>query len=95
MLVNKKLMTQKLDVLLLKAKDLIASGELNDADGILGSLKSEYPLSQDVARLWCSLAMRTDRTAGVPAYAAEIYAHVQGDFHKAHWACLVRPAFFY
>ena len=87
-------MTQKLDVLLLKAKDLIASGELNDADGILGSLKSEYPLSQDVARLWCSLAMRTDRTADVPAYAAEIYAHVQGDFHKAHWAHVLGTASF-
>jgi|GEM_PF-310062 len=87
-------MTKKLDELLLEAKDLIATGKLNDADGILGPLKNEYPLSQDVARLWCSLAMRTDRGADVPAYAAKIYAHVQSDFHKAHWAHVLGTASF-
>lgn len=87
-------MTKKLDELLLKARDLISTGRLNDADGILDPLKSEYPLSQDVARLWCSLAMRTDRTADVPAYAAKIYAHVQSDFHKAHWAQTMGTASF-
>ena len=79
-------MTMKLDELLLKAKGLITVGKFNDADRILDPLKSEHPLSPDVARLWCSLAMRTGRAADVPAYAAKIHAHVQGDFHKAHWA---------
>lgn len=87
-------MIKKLDELLLEAKDLIATGQLNDADEILDPLKSEYPLSQDVARLWCSLAMRTDRGADVPAYAAKIYAHVQNDFHKAHWAHVLGTANF-
>ncbi len=87
-------MTEKLDELLLKSKDLIAAGKLNDANWILDPLKSEYPLSQDVARLWCSLAMRAGRTADVPAYAAKIYAHVQGDFHKAQWAQIMGTANF-
>lgn len=75
-----------LEEALSKAKELIVAGKLNDADRILEPLKSEHPQSPDVARLWCSLAMRTGRVADVPAYAAEIYAQVQGDFHKAHWA---------
>lgn len=75
-----------LEEALSKAKELIVAGKLNDADRILEPLKSEYPSSPDVARLWCSLAMRTGRAADVPVYAAEIYAQVQGDFHKAHWA---------
>lgn len=84
----------KLDELLLKAKELIIAGKYNDADGILEPLKSEYPLSPEVARVWCSLAMRTGRTDDVPAYAAKIYAHVQGDFHKAHWAHVLGTASF-
>ncbi|MBX3631074.1 MAG: adenylyltransferase/cytidyltransferase family protein [Nitrosomonas sp.] len=87
-------MTKKLDELLLKARDLIAAGKLNDADEILGPLKNGYPLSQDVARLWCSLAMRTERTADVPAYAEKIFADVQGDFHKAYWAHVLGTARF-
>lgn len=87
-------MTEKLDELLLKAKDLIATGKLNDANWILDPLKSEHPLSPDVARLWCSLAMRAGRTADVPAYAEKIYAHVQGDFHKAQWAQIMGTANF-
>ncbi|WP_292993253.1 adenylyltransferase/cytidyltransferase family protein [Nitrosomonas sp.] len=87
-------MTDKLDELLLKAKDLITAGKLNDANGILGPLKSEFPLSQDVARLWCSLAMRTNRTADVLVYAGKIYAHVQSDFHKAQWAQIMGTASF-
>ncbi|MBL8500108.1 MAG: adenylyltransferase/cytidyltransferase family protein [Nitrosomonas sp.] len=87
-------MTQKLDELLLKARDLIATGKLNDADEILDPLKNEYPLSQDVARLWCSLAMCTDRIAYVPIYAEKIYAEVQGDFHKAYWAHVLGTASF-
>ncbi|PXW86024.1 cytidyltransferase-like protein [Nitrosomonas sp. Nm84] len=87
-------MTKKLDELLLQARDLISAGKLNDADRILEPLKNDYPLSQDVARLWCSLAMRTDRAVDVPAYAAKIYAHVQSDFHKAHWAHVLGTAYF-
>ena len=87
-------MTKKLDELLLEVKDLIARARLNDAERILGPLKNKYPLSQDVARLWCSLAMRTDRTAEVPAYAEKIYAHVQSDFHRAHWAHVLGTASF-
>ncbi len=82
------------DELLLKAKGLITAGKFNDADRILDPLKNEYPLSQDVARLWCSLAMRTNRAADALAYAAEIYAHVQSDFHKAHWAHVLGTASF-
>lgn len=87
-------MTKSLNELLLEAKDLIATGKFNDADKILEPLKNEYPLSQDVARLWCSLAMRTDRGAEVPEYAEKIYAHVQNDFHKAHWAHILGTASF-
>ena len=87
-------MTQKLDELLRKARDLIATGKLNDADEILGPLKSEYPLSRDVAKLWCALAMRTNRIADVLIYAAEIYAHAQTDFHKAYWAHVLGTANF-
>jgi cytidyltransferase-like protein len=83
-----------LEEALSKAKELITAGKFNDADKILEPLKSEYPLSPDVARLWCSLAMRTDRAADVPAYAAEIYAQVAGDFHKAHWAHVLGTANF-
>ncbi|AEJ00595.1 cytidyltransferase-related domain protein [Nitrosomonas sp. Is79A3] len=87
-------MTDKLDELLVKAKDLIATGKMNDASEILDPLKNEYPLSQDIARLWCSLAMRTKRTADTLVYAAKIYAHVQGDFHKAQWAQIMGTASF-
>lgn len=87
-------MTSKLEGLLLQAKNLIAVGKFNDADELLGPLKSENPLSQDIARLWCSLAMRTGRVAEVPAYATIIYEHVQGDFYKAHWAHVLGTASF-
>ncbi len=87
-------MPMKLEESLLKTKDLIAAGKFNDADAILDPLKSEYPLSQDVMRLWCSLAMRTGRVAEVSVYAAKIYAHVQGDFRKAHWAHVLGTASF-
>ena len=84
----------KLDELLSKAKELITAGKYNDADRILNPLKSEYPVSPEVARLWCSLAMRTGRADEVQVYAARIYAHVQGDFHKAHWAHVLGTASF-
>lgn len=79
-------MIMKLEELLLKAKEYIAAGQFNAADAILSPLKREHPLSKDVARLWCALAMRTGRAAEIPAYAASIYETIQSDFHKAHWA---------
>ena len=87
-------MTQPLEDLLLQAKQLIASGKLNDAAEILDPLKNEHPMSQDVARLWCSLAMRTNRASDVLDYAEKIYAHVQSDFYKAHWAQTLGTASF-
>ncbi len=76
------------------AKEYIVAGQFNAADAILSSLKQEYPLSKDVARLWCSLAMRTGRTAEVPTYAENIYAQSDSDFHKAHWAHVLGTAQF-
>lgn len=87
-------MTLKLEELLSKAKKHIVAGQFNAAEAILGPLKREYPLSKDVARLWCSLAMRTGRTAEVPAYAEKIYAQGDSDFHKAHWAHVLGTAYF-
>src|SRR5690606_3629500 len=52
------------------------------------------PLSQDVARLWCALAMRTNRAVEVLSCAANVYAHVEGDFYKAHWAHVLGSANF-
>ncbi|MDT8364228.1 MAG: adenylyltransferase/cytidyltransferase family protein [Nitrosomonas sp.] len=80
--------------LLLEAKRLIAAGALNDADVILAPLIKEQPLSQDVARLWCALAMRTNRAAEALSCATKVYAHVQGDFYKAHWAHVLGSANF-
>lgn len=80
--------------LLAEAKDLLAAGKYNAADSILAPLKHEYPLSPDIARLWCSLAMRTARTAEVPGYAESIYAAARSEFHKAHWAHVLGTAHF-
>lgn len=77
-----------------KAKSHIAAGQFNAADAILNPLKNEHPLSPDVARLWCSLAMRTGRAAEVPQYAEKIYAQTESDFHKAHWAHVLGTAHF-
>lgn len=87
-------MTEKLDELLRKARDFIATGELNNADEILARLKLEHPSSQHVAKLWCSLAIRTDRAVEIPAYAEKFYVQAQGDFHKAHWAHILGTAHF-
>jgi cytidyltransferase-like protein len=87
-------MTNDLNTLLLDSKKLIAAGKLNDAGVILEPLIKEQPLSQDVARLWCALAMRTNRAAEALACAAKVYAHVQGDFYKAHWAHVLGSANF-
>ncbi len=83
-----------LSEVLLKAKELIAAGKLNDADEILQPLINEQPLSQDVARLWCSLVMRTNRAAEALPCAARVYAHVHGDYYKAHWAHVLGTANF-
>ena len=83
-------MTKKLDELLLKARDLIATGKLNDADEILNPLKDEYPLSQDVARLWCSLAMQTDRTIDV--HISALRRKLQDDPKNPRFIRTVRAA---
>lgn len=87
-------MTEKLIESLRQARNLIYSGNYVDAGKILNPLKKEHPLSPDVARLWCSLAMRSGHAVDVPAYAAEIYATVQGEFQKARWAQLMGTASF-
>lgn len=87
-------MTAKLETMLAEAKILIAAGKFNAADALLQPLKIQHPYSKDVARLWCSLAMRTGRAAEVPGYAEEIYAQAQSDFHKAHWAHVLGTAHF-
>lgn len=87
-------MAGDLNNLLLEVKRLIAAGKLNDADAILEPLIKEQPLSQDVARLWCALAMRTNRAAEALSCAAKVYTHVQGDFYKAHWAHVLGSANF-
>lgn len=88
------MMTKNLDGLLRRASADIHAGNLQDAADILNSLKLEHPLSPSVARLWCLLARRTGQAAAVPAYAAKIYAHVEGDLHKARWAHIMGTANF-
>ncbi|SDW06600.1 cytidyltransferase-like domain-containing protein [Nitrosomonas communis] len=87
-------MTEKLKNVLQRAQDLIITSNLNEAAKILDPLKHEHPFSPDVAKLWCSMAMRSERTKEVPAYAANIYDHVQGDFQKARWAQIMGIASF-
>jgi cytidyltransferase-like protein len=87
-------MSKQLEELLLKARSLIAQNKLNDADEILEPLRRKHPLLPNVARLWCSLAIRTSRMADVPAYAEKIYAIVQNDFQKAYWAHVLGTAHF-
>lgn len=87
-------MTQKLNESLLRARDLVSSGDFHAAATLLDALKREHPLSPPVARLWCALAMRTKQTGEVPAYAAKIYAHVKDDVHKARWASVMGTAYF-
>lgn len=87
-------MAEELIDLLKEARNFIQAGDFVEASKILNPLKREHPLSPNVARLWCSLAMRIGRAAEVPDYAAEVYATVQGDFHKAVWAQLTGTAYF-
>lgn len=84
----------KIQNILRRASADIHSGNLENAADILNALKEEHPLSPEVARLWCLLARRSGQTAAVPAYAATIYAHVEGDMHKARWAHIMGTANF-
>ena len=85
---------KKIQNILRRASADIHSGNLENAAKLLDALKEEHPLSPEVARLWCLLARRTGRAAAVPAYAAKIYAHVEGDVHKARWAQIMGTANF-
>lgn len=77
-----------------QAKQALVSGNLDAAGNVLGALKKQFPLSPDVARLWCSWAMRTNRLAEVPAYAEKIYMQVSNTAQKATWAHLIATAYF-
>ncbi|MCO6427489.1 adenylyltransferase/cytidyltransferase family protein [Nitrosomonas communis] len=87
-------MTKKLTASLRQARDFILVGNSTEAANILNPLKREFPSSPDVARLWCSLAMRSGQATEVPAYAAKFYATVQGDLQKARWAQIMGTASF-
>jgi len=80
---------------LVQAKQHIAEGRLDEAGDLLGALKKNYPLHPDVARLWCSWALRTGRSGEVPDYAMQLYEHGQNDGQKAHWAHLLGTTHFY
>ncbi len=85
---------EKIQNILRLASVDIHSGNLENAAKLLNPLKDEYPLSPEVARLWCLLARRTGKADAVPAYAARVYAHVEGDVHKARWAQIMGTANF-
>ena len=87
-------MDEKLKDLLFKAKTLIVTGQYNDGENLLSQLKNEYPDSIDIDRLWCALAMRTQRMTEVISRAESIYTKVQSDFHKAQWAHILGTANF-
>ncbi len=80
---------------LLQVKQHIVAGRLEEAGCQLEILKKQFPLHPDVARLWCSWAMRTDRTAQVPAYANAIYLAAKNEMQSAHWAHLLGAAYFF
>jgi len=77
-----------------QAKQALVSDNLDEAGNVLKILKKQFPLSPDVARLWCSWAMRTNHLAEVPAYAEKIYMQVNNSAQKATWAHLVATAYF-
>lgn len=79
-------MDENLKKLLLEAKTLINAAQYSEADGALSRLKKQYPDSLDVDRLWCALAMQTQRTDEVLVHAEKIYTKVDSAFHKAQWA---------
>ncbi|MCB1985038.1 MAG: adenylyltransferase/cytidyltransferase family protein [Burkholderiales bacterium] len=80
---------------LIQAKQNIINGNLNEAGNRLTALKKQYPLSAEVAKLWCSWAMRTNRAAEIPAYAKLMYSHADNDARKAHWAHLLGTSYFF
>lgn len=71
---------------LVKAGNLIQKNRLKAADAILHPIKCKHPLLPGVAKLWCTLAMKTGRAAEVPAYADTLYAQAENDFQRAYWA---------
>lgn len=87
-------MDEKLKDSSLEAKTLIVTGQYNEGENLLSRLKKEYPDSIDIDRLWCALAMRTQRMTEVISRAESIYAKVQSDFHKAQWAHILGTASF-
>ncbi len=87
-------MAKKLEEQLQRASADIHAGKLDEAAELLNALKDEHPLSPSVARLWCLHARSTGQTAAVQDYAAKIYAHVEGDVHKARWAQIMGTANF-
>ena len=80
---------------LLQAKQYLMNGNLTKAGNQLNALKKKFPMSADVARLWCSWAMRTNRASEVPAYAEKIYSIAPSESQKAHWAHLLGTAHFF
>lgn len=87
-------MDESLKRLLLEAKTLITNGQYHEADGFLSRLKSQYPDCLDVDRLWCALAMQTQRTGEVLIHAEKIYTTISSTFHKAQWAHILGTASF-
>lgn len=49
-----------------QAKQYIVKEKFVEAENLIVQLRKQYPRSSDVAKLWCSLAMRTGRIADVP-----------------------------
>ncbi|SER56291.1 cytidyltransferase-like domain-containing protein [Nitrosomonas sp. Nm51] len=80
---------------LLRAKQSIEAGHLGEAGDLLNMLKKKLPTHPDVARLWCSWALRTDRAPEVPAYAKQLFLQADNDIQKAHWAHLLGTTYFY
>ncbi|MDR4514799.1 adenylyltransferase/cytidyltransferase family protein [Nitrosomonas sp.] len=88
-------MNQKDNDDLLLAKQNIKSGRLDKAGRLLNMLKKKLPAHPDVARLWCSWALRTDHAAEVPEYAEQFFLQTENKVQKAHWAHLLGTSYFY
>ena len=79
-------MTEELDLLLEQVQALIAKGQYTKANEILKPLRNQHPLSHQVAKLWCSVALRTNQANAVLTDAEKFYQHASDDFRKAYWA---------
>ena len=77
-----------------QAKQYIVKEKFVEAEDLIVQLRKQYPQSSDVAKLWCSLAMRTGRIADVPEYAEKIYRLADNEFQKALWAHYKGTAYF-